>query len=105
MSINHMGQLLDGFAGKYDLVYQTCLFFRIVMVVSKYGFKDIPDYDASRIAARIVSGIGLLGAGVIVVKNNSVSGLTTAAGIRATASVGMAIGAGSCYVGFGTGLF
>lgn len=33
----------------------------LMMVVSKYGFQDIPDYDASRVAAQIVSGIGFLG--------------------------------------------
>lgn len=76
----------------------------LMMVVSKYGFRDIPDFDPSRIAAQIVSGIGFLGAGVIFIKNNSVSGLTTAAGIWATAGVGMAIGAGSYYVGGGASL-
>lgn len=75
----------------------------LMMVVSKYGFRDIPDYDPSRVAAQIVSGIGFLGAGVIFIKNNSVSGLTTAAGIWATAGVGMAIGAGAYYVGCGAG--
>lgn len=76
----------------------------LMMVVSKYGFKDIPNFDASRIAAQIVSGIGFLGAGVIFIKNNSVSGLTTAAGIWATAGVGMAIGAGCYYMGGGASL-
>lgn len=76
----------------------------LMMVISKYGFKDIPDYDPSRIAAQIVSGIGFLGAGVIFIKNNSVSGLTTAAGIWATAGVGMAIGAGAYYMGCGASL-
>ena len=71
----------------------------LMMVVSKYGFQDIPDYDASRVAAQIVSGIGFLRAGVIFVKNNSVSGLTTAAGIWTTAGVGMAIGAGAYFIG------
>lgn len=75
----------------------------LMMVVSKYGFQDIPNYDASRIASQIVSGIGFLGAGVIFIKNNSVSGLTTAAGIWATAGVGMAIGSGSYYMGCGSG--
>ncbi len=74
----------------------------LMMVVSKYGFRDIPNFDASRIAAQIVSGIGFLGAGVIFVKNNSVSGLTTAAGIWATAGVGMAVGAGAYYLGCGS---
>lgn len=76
----------------------------LMMIVSKYGFSDIPSYDASRVAAQIVSGIGFLGAGVIFVKNNSVSGLTTAAGMWATAGVGMAIGSGSYFVGCFSGL-
>ena len=76
----------------------------LMMVISKYGFRDIPNFDGSRIAAQIVSGIGFLGAGVIFVKNNSVSGLTTAAGIWATAGVGMAIGSGAYYLGCGSGL-
>ncbi|MDO5695925.1 MAG: MgtC/SapB family protein [Eubacteriales bacterium] len=72
----------------------------LMMIVSKYGFDDIVKFDASRVAAQIVSGIGFLGAGIIFVKNNSfVSGLTTAAGIWATAGVGMAVGAGMYVVG------
>ena len=71
----------------------------LMMIVSKYGFMDMGDYDGSRIAAQIVSGIGFLGAGIIFVKdNNSVSGLTTAAGIWATAGVGMSIGAGQYFI-------
>lgn len=66
----------------------------LIMIISKYGFYDIPDYDASRVAAQIVSGVGFLGAGIIFIRNRAVSGLTTAAGIWATAGVGMAIGAG-----------
>ncbi len=51
--------------------------------------------DPTRIASGVVSGIGFLGAGMILVKNNShVTGLTTAAGLWATASVGLAVGAG-----------
>ena len=75
----------------------------LMMIVSKYGFMDMPDHDASRVASQIVSGVGFLGAGVIFVKNNIVSGLTTAAGIWATAGVGMAIGAGSYFIGIWTG--
>ena len=75
----------------------------LIMIVSKYGFHDIPDYDASRVAAQIVSGVGFLGAGIIFVRNNIVSGLTTAAGIWTTAGVGMAIGAGSYFIGICAG--
>ena len=67
----------------------------LIMIVSKYGFGDVPDFDASRVAAQIVSGVGFLGAGIIFVRNNAtVSGLTTAAGIWTTVGVGMALGAG-----------
>ena len=52
-----------------------------MMVVSKYGFYDVEKVDSSRVAAQIVSGVGFLGAGVIFVRNNTVSGLTTAAGL------------------------
>jgi len=76
----------------------------LMMIVSKYGFKDVPDYDASRIAAQIVSGIGFLGAGVIFVRNNAVNGLTTAAGLWTTAGVGMAVGAGSYFIGTCSGI-
>lgn len=77
----------------------------LMMVVSKYGFYDVADYDASRIAAQIVSGVGFLGAGIIFVRhNNSVSGLTTAAGIWATAGVGMAMGAGQYFIAVSGGM-
>jgi putative Mg2+ transporter-C (MgtC) family protein len=49
--------------------------------------------DAGRIAAQVISGIGFLGAGTIVIKGRfRVSGLTTAAGLWATASIGLALG-------------
>ncbi|WP_120005994.1 MgtC/SapB family protein [Nesterenkonia muleiensis] len=67
-------------------------------LVSAYGFShllgDDVILDPSRIAAQIVSGIGFIGAGVIFVRQNIVSGLTTAGSIWVTAAVGMACGAG-----------
>ncbi|OJT84262.1 methyltransferase, partial [Clostridioides difficile] len=48
---------------------------------------------------QVVSGIGFLGAGLIFIRNQSVSGLTTAAGIWATAGTGLAIGSGLYLVG------
>lgn len=51
--------------------------------------------DPFRIAAQVVSGIGFLGAGMIIVKNgNTVIGLTTAAGMWTTATIGIALGMG-----------
>ena len=75
----------------------------LMMIVSKYGFFDIVEYDAARVAAQVVSGIGFLGTGIIFIKNNAVNGLTTAAGIWATAGIGLAMGAGLYAVAiFGT---
>ena len=76
----------------------------LMMVVSKYGFADVPNYDASRVAAQIVSGIGFLGTGIIIIRNSSVSGLTTAAGLWATAGVGMCIGAGQYFLSVSSAL-
>lgn len=81
----------------------VCMGAALMMIISKYSFSDVANYDAARVAAQIVSGVGFLGAGTIFIKKNSVSGLTTSAGIWATAGVGMAIGAGSYLVGIGSG--
>lgn len=81
----------------------------IMMVVSKYAFFDVISkgiyegvevrLDPSRVASTIASGIGFLGAGMIFVHKNTITGLTTAAGIWATSGVGMAIGAGLYAIG------
>ncbi|MEG0277091.1 MAG: MgtC/SapB family protein [Coprobacillus sp.] len=71
----------------------------LIMVVSKYGFQDMGEFDSSRVAAQIVSGVGFLGAGIIFVRHGTVSGLTTAAGMWATSGVGMCIGSGLYDVG------
>lgn len=71
----------------------VCAGAALIMVVSKYGFGDSAEADASRVAAQIVSGIGFLGAGIIVYRKHEIHGLTTAAGVWATAGVGMAAGA------------
>lgn len=81
----------------------------LAMIVSKYGFFDLIQYegfraDASRIASNVITGVGFLGAGVIFVKDVSIKGLTTAAGIWATASVGLAIGSGMYTVGIGASI-
>ena len=76
----------------------------LIMVVSKYGFMDVEKADAARVAAQVVSGSGFLGGGVIFVRNDLVSGLSTAAGIWATAGVGLALGAGMYVVGISSAL-
>ncbi len=71
----------------------------LIMVISKYGFVEPGVNSADRIAAQVVSGVGFLGAGIIFVRNNEVSGLTTAAGIWTTAGIGLALGAGMYMLG------
>ena len=77
------------------LTIGACVF----TLVSAYGFGG--PTDPSRLAAQIVTGIGFLGGGAIVRHGLTVKGLTTAASIWATASVGVAIGAGSYLLGVG----
>ena len=62
----------------------VCAGSALIMVVSKYGFGDSIEADASRVAAQIVSGIGFLGAGIIIYRKHEIHGLTTAAGVWAT---------------------
>ena len=74
-------------------------------LVSAYGFASFTEaalesggrciqFDPTRIAAQIVTGIGFLGAGAIIRQGFDVRGLTTAASLWATAAIGMAVGAG-----------
>nr|WP_218184962.1 MgtC/SapB family protein [Paenibacillus sp. 1_12] len=81
----------------------------LMMIISKYGFQDQTGwenlaFDPSRIAAQVVSGVGFLGAGMIFMQRLTIKGLTTAAGIWATAGVGMAIGAGLYVLGAGVAI-
>jgi putative Mg2+ transporter-C (MgtC) family protein len=68
----------------------------VFTVLSIHGFGQGPGagIDPTRIAAQIVSGIGFLGAGAILKDGVVIRGLTTAAGLWATAAVGLAAGAG-----------
>ena len=76
----------------------------LFMIVSQYGFAGVlgeagVGLDPSRVAAQIVSGIGFLGAGTIIFQKQFVRGLTTAAGMWATAGIGMAVGGGMYWLG------
>ena len=73
----------------------SCLF----MILSAYGFdaflnQDHVSFDPSRIASQVVTGIGFIGAGTIILQKQMVRGLTTAAGVWVTAAIGLACGAG-----------
>lgn len=73
----------------------ACLF----MILSIYGFdlmlgRDHVSFDPSRIASQVVTGIGFIGAGTIILQKQMVRGLTTAAGLWVTAAIGLACGTG-----------
>ena len=76
----------------------VCVGSCLIIIVSAYGFNTVlGDHvvlDPSRVAAQVVSGIGFLGAGSIILRNEAVKGLTTAASIWAVAAIGLASGAG-----------
>jgi putative Mg2+ transporter-C (MgtC) family protein len=55
---------------------------------------DAAKIDVSRIAAGIVTGVGFLGAGAIIMRGDKVTGLTTAAGVWVVAAIGVSVGFG-----------
>ena len=63
----------------------------LFMIISQYAFSG--RFDAARVAAQVVSGIGFIGAGVIIFQKNSIRGITTAAGLWVAAAIGLASGA------------
>lgn len=79
----------------------------LMAVVSKYGFLDVVvqdsvSVDASRVAAGVVTGMGFLGAGIILNRKTNITGITTSAGVWATLGIGMTIGAGMWVLGIGS---
>lgn len=74
----------------------VCLGSASVMMVSQYIFLNLSSTaDPARLGAQVISGIGFLGVGTIVVTSqNQVKGLTTAAGLWASACMGLSIGIG-----------
>jgi putative Mg2+ transporter-C (MgtC) family protein len=77
----------------------VCVGSCLVIIVSAFGFSDaltMPNIqlDPSRMAAQVVSGIGFLGAGAILLRGEVVRGLTTAASVWTVAAIGLAVGGG-----------
>ena len=69
----------------------------LFMIISQHGFAGAARFDAARVAAGVVTGVGFLGGGLII-KKSHVSGLTTAAGLWVTASIGLGVGGGLYWV-------
>ena len=79
----------------------VCVGSCMIMLTNQYIYQYFGTGDPVRMGAQVVSGIGFLGAGTIVVTHrNKVTGLTTAAGLWASAAVGLALGIGFYEVAF-----
>lgn len=73
----------------------VCIGSCMIMLTNQYVFQTLGSGDPVRMSAQVVSGIGFLGAGTIMVTRHSqIRGLTTAAGLWAAAAVGLAVGIG-----------
>ena len=75
----------------------VCLGATLIMMTGEYTFRFVSNGtgDVARMAAQVVSGVGFLGAGTIMVTGrNQIKGLTTAAGLWACSGIGLAIGIG-----------
>lgn len=77
----------------------VCLGSCMTALTSVYVYEMGMSGDTTRLPAQVISGIGFLGAGMIILKNNTmITGLTTAAGVWTTATIGIALGYGY-YIG------
>jgi putative Mg2+ transporter-C (MgtC) family protein len=77
----------------------VCVGSSLIMLVSAYGFSQVLAsdkvvLDPSRMAAQVISGIGFLGAGSILLRGEIIRGLTTAASLWTVAAIGLAVGGG-----------
>lgn len=73
----------------------VCLGAAVTAMTGLYINQVAGNGDVLRLAAQVISGVGFLGAGMIILKNdNMIMGLTTAAGVWATATLGIAVGYG-----------
>ena len=83
----------------------VCMGSCVVMLINQYTSQVFGTGDPVRLGAQVISGIGFLGAGTIVVtSHNQIKGLTTAAGLWASACIGLAIGIGLYEVALIAGL-
>ena len=83
----------------------VCVGACLIMLTNQYLYQVSGNGDPMRLGAQVVSGIGFLGAGTIIVtKHNQIKGLTTAAGLWAAAGVGLALGVGFYEAALGAGV-
>ena len=81
-----------------------CMTACLLMIISKYGFYELGhfegiQYDASRVASTIISGLCFLGAGMVFYKQDSIKGLTSGVAMCLTIAIGMCFGSGLVVIG------
>ncbi len=88
--------IADKWAGTrtYALVALGACLFSIISTQVTAGYLGYVNFDPMRVVAGIITGIGFLGAGIIIFKENTLQGLTTAAGLWVSAGIGVAVGYG-----------
>lgn len=98
-----LGMLLGAersFAGKtagmrtYSLVSLGSCLFVVISIIVTAQYVSFVNFDPLRIAASIIVGVGFLGAGLIIVHDLTLKGLTTAAGLWVSAGIGISVGYG-----------
>ena len=84
----------------------VCVGSCLIMLTNQYLYQITQAGDPMRLGAQVVSGIGFLGAGTIIVtRHNQIKGLTTAAGLWSSAGIGLALGVGFYEAALVAGLF
>ena len=83
----------------------VCLSSALIMITDLYLVEFYGTGDPARLGAQVISGIGFLGAGSIMISNMRIKGITTAAGLWGSAGLGLALGAGFYIGAFITGVF
>ena len=83
----------------YALVSMGSALFIIVSVSVSAAYLGVVNFDPLRVAAAIITGIGFIGAGIIIFRETTLRGLTTAAGLWASAGIGIAIGFRLYFIG------
>jgi len=76
----------------YALVSMGSALFVIVSVSVTAAYLGVVNFDPLRVAAATVTGIGFIGAGIIIFRETTLRGLTTAAGLWVSAGIGIAVG-------------
>ncbi|MBL7045540.1 MAG: MgtC/SapB family protein [Parcubacteria group bacterium] len=78
----------------FALVALGACLFTVVSVLVTSGYIGVVNFDPMRLTAGVITGIGFLGAGVIIFRDDMLKGLTTAAGLWVSAAIGVSVGFG-----------